>query len=288
MNIKTRILIAVFLLELLGYGILLFYTHKTNKTSLENVRERQIQAAIAGNANRINHLTNLMEHKAIELAKSGELFYQLKNTIPLEQIEPALKSFLIDSFTFFPESIGGGLWYEPNIFDKQKKYYGPYVFWNKDKQVEFTWDLSSTGYDYHSQSWYLEALPPDWDRKQARPSNIYWTVPYWDEAGSKALMMTVDTFMKDTNGNIIGLATIDWSLQEMTQFVQGISITKNSKTFLIDTRSNLILANNLYPPSVMSKRENVYWLKNLETNFSQGQSIKTANKIFIEDTLYRL
>ena len=288
MNIKTRILIAVFLLELLGYGILLFYTHKTNKTSLENVRERQIQAAIAGNANRINHLTNLMEHKAIELAKSGELFYQLKNTIPLEQIEPALKSFLIDSFTFFPESIGGGLWYEPNIFDKQKKYYGPYVFWNKDKHVEFTWDLSSTGYDYHSQSWYLEALPPDWDRKQARPSNIYWTAPYWDEAGSKALMMTVDTFMKDTNGNIIGLATIDWSFQEMTQFVQGLSITKNSKTFLIDTRSNLILANNLYPPSVMSKRENVYWLKNLETNFSQGQSIKTANKIFIEDTLYRI
>ena len=288
MNIKTRILIAVFLLELLGYGILLFYTYKTNKTNLENVREHQIQATIAGNANRINHLTNLMEHKAIELAKSGELLYQLRDKTPLEHIEPALQSFLISSFTFFPESIGGGLWYEPNVFDKQKTYYGPYVFWNKNKRVEFTWDLSTPAYNYHSQSWYLEALPAHWDRKQARPSNIYWTAPYWDEAGSKALMMTVDAFMKDTKGNIIGLATIDWSLQEMTQFVQGISITKNSKTFLIDTRSDLILSNSLYPASIMSKRESVHWLKNLDINFSQSQSIKVSSHLFIDSTFYRI
>ena len=89
MNIKTRILIAVFLLELLGYGILLFYTQKTNKASLENVREHQIQATIAGNANRINHLTNLMEHKAVELATSGEPFQIRKQNSPTENIEPA-------------------------------------------------------------------------------------------------------------------------------------------------------------------------------------------------------
>lgn len=288
MNIKTRILIAVFLLELLGYGILLFYTQKTNKASLENVREHQIQATIAGNANRINHLTNLMEHKAVELATSGELFYILKQNAPTENIEPALKSFLIESFSHFPESIGGGLWYEPHVFDKQKIHYGPYAFWNKDKNIEFTWDLSSAAYNYHSQSWYLEALPAHWDRTQARPSKTYWTSPYWDEAGSKALMMTVDAFMNDTNGKIIGLATIDWSLVEMTQFVQSISITKNSKTFLIDTRSNLILSNTLYPSSVMSKRESIYWLKNLDLNFSPNQHIKTAKDVFIDNTFYRI
>lgn len=286
MSIKFRILLSVFLLELLGYGILLFYTHQNTQATLISIRERQIQATIADNAHRIDNLTRSMEHKVCDLADAGNMFYALKNTIPLPQLEPELKNYLINTFSNFPESIGGGLWYEPNVFDPHKTYYGPYVFWNTKKQVEFTWDLNTQEYDYHHQSWYLTALPNSWPRDTPRLEKIYWTNPYWDEAGSKELMMTVDAFLKNTSGNIIGLATVDWSLREMTDFIQSITLTEHSKTFLIDTRSEFILSNSLFPESVMSKRTSVPWMRDLNIDPMHRDKVQKIESAFINDDTY--
>lgn len=173
MNIKTRILLSVFLLELIGYGLLLAYSNQTTKTTLLKSREDQIQAIIFSNYYRINALSRLIEHKAIDIAKAGERFYGLKDVTPDAQLEPTLIKFLVDTITNFPESIGGGIWYEPNVFYANKTYYGPYAFWNDKKQVEFTWDLNTPTYDYHHQGWYLSALPKDWARSTPRPQQLY-------------------------------------------------------------------------------------------------------------------
>ena len=208
MNIKTRILLAVFFLELFGYGVLLLYNHSNSRETLESIREQQIQATIKGNFHRINALTKLMEHKAIELAESGEMLYELSLQSPLAQFQTILQGYLESVFMEFPESIGGGLWYEPYLFGKERRLYGPYVFWNSQGVVEFTWDLNTEAYNYPSQDWYLTALPKGSPRDQKRPSRIYWTPPYWDEAGSKELMMTVDAIMYSKDERIIGLRTV--------------------------------------------------------------------------------
>ncbi|MEY4588796.1 MAG: hypothetical protein RL497_872, partial [Pseudomonadota bacterium] len=288
MNIKGRILLGILLLELVGYGILLFYSNQSAKTTLINVRNEQIQAIIASNFYRINNLTELLEQKALDLAKAGELLYSLKTTQAITQVEAAFKDYLIGSITQLPEAIGGGIWFEPKVFDPERIYFGPYAFLNANNAVEFTWDLNTEAYNYHKQSWYLKGLPEDWPRNLRRPQLLYWTDPYYDEAGSKALMMTVDALMYASDNRVIGLATVDWSLQEMTNFIQKIKVTENSKVFLIDERSDYILSNTLQPESVMKKRQSVSWLGAIDINVEGTDGMTSIVTVTIDEVPYRI
>lgn len=275
-------------MELVGYGILLFYSNQSAKTTLVKVRNEQIQAIITSNFYRINNLTELLEHKALDLAKAGELLYDLRKQQAAAQMESAFKNYLVDSIEQLPAAIGGGVWFEPKVFDPEKIYFGPYAFINSQNTVEFTWDLNTPTYDYHNQSWYLRGLPADWPRNQRRPQSIYWSDPYYDEAGSKALMMTVDAVMYSPDDHVIGLASVDWSLQEMTHFVQQIKITENSKVFLVDSRSDLILSNTLQTDSVMQKRQSVAWLNVIDANVQEAIDISHAATATVDGIAYRI
>ncbi|MFT7562368.1 MAG: signal transduction histidine kinase/ActR/RegA family two-component response regulator [Flavobacteriales bacterium] len=288
MNIKTRILLAVFLLELLGYGALLAYTHNNNRETLSSIREHQIDTSISSTRHRINALTKLMEHQALKLAHAGEMLFQLSSSLPIDQLEPALKTLLIQSFTDFPESIGGGLWYEPNTIAKNQTLYGPYVFWSGDRKVEFTWDLNTEQYNYPAQDWYQVALPSNWPRNEERPQKSYWTQPYWDEAGSKELMMTVDALMFDEKKHIIGLSTVDWSLNKMTAFTDKINITPNSRTILIDNMSRLILSNGFDSESRMQDYRKYRWIKGLNIESLKNGETRQHQNIELNGEIYHV
>lgn len=288
MNIKTRILLAVFLLELAGYGLLLIYSHDTSRDALVDIRERQIRATVIDNYHRINALTDLMERKAIELAEVGTLMHTMAQQQAPTALDTAIQEYLKSVFTQFPESIGGGLWYEPYQFDPQRRLYGPYVFWNAKREVEFTWDLNSDEYNYPSQEWYLTALPTTWPRDQARERRSYWTAPYWDEAGSKELMMTVDSLMYSQAGAIIGLATVDWSLKEMTQFTEANHITSNAESFIIDSQSDFILSNSLLPKSVMTRYEQLPWMQQLNIDYLEKGALNVSSNVSVNGEVYEL
>ncbi len=288
MNIKTRILFGVLLLEVAGCAALLWYNYSSSKIALESVREKQIETIMAENRHRIDGLTQLMEKKVVELARVGEHFFELRQQSPSLNIDPFVIQYLKGSFKNFPESIGGGLWYEPYVFDKNLKYYGPYVFWNASKELEFTWDLSNESYNYPDQSWYLIALPKNWSRSKQPDHPIYWTEPYIDEAGSKELMMTVDSFMYSQKGEIIGLSTVDWSLKEMTEFIRKIHLTESTHTFLIDERTQTLLHNSLDSTAVLKPVTEMLWLNNLDIKIHSSDDVKQFKSLKVDHTSYRL
>lgn len=288
MNIKTRILLAVFLLELAGYGLLLLYSHDTGRKALVDIRERQIRATVLDNYHRINALTSLMEHKVVELAEVGTAMHGVAQQHPPEQLDPYIQSYLSNVLTEFPESIGGGLWFEPYAFDPKRRLYGPYVFWNGEGEVEFTWDLNTEEYNYPAQDWYLTALPTNWPREEKRSKRTYWTAPYWDEAGSKELMMTVDAIMYSADQDIIGLATVDWSLQEMTQFTESNKITENAHTFLIDSQSDFVLSNRLLQETVMKSYVEVPWMRELNVTYLKTGTLNVLPELEIKGEVYQL
>lgn len=236
MTIKLRILLCVLLLELAGYGLVLLLNYLGTRDGLTAVREQQIDATFLGYLHKINGLTGAMERNASDLARAGETYHALRERIGTAALSEQMQHHLVRNFENFPEAIGGGWWYEPFVFDPQQKYFGPYAY-REGAQVRFTWDLNTEKYDYPSQSWYLRALPKDWPRERTPVNPIVWTEPYYDEAGSMALMMTVDALMFDPQQKVIGMATVDWSTEGMRQFVSAIKITPGSFSFLIDRQS---------------------------------------------------
>ena len=236
MPIKLRILLVVLLLQLLGFVALLATWQHASLGLVGNLRDEQIGALFTAQARHIDALTGVMERSALDLAGAGEALHRLRERLDAGQRDAETVALVSEHIRRFPEAIGGGLWFEPGRFDPARPLYGPYAHW-RDDEVVFTWELSAPVYNYPAQAWYLAGLPPDWPRDRRRPQAVYWTEPYYDEAGTEALMMTVDAPMYDADGVLLGLATIDWSIEAMQRSVGELRIGDGALPFLIEPRS---------------------------------------------------
>lgn len=261
-SIKLKITLTIFFILLVSFSIYIFIGTEYNSKLHRDRIQKEIFATIAVNVEKVDQYTEIMQQKATDLALTGEVFYKLRNDISREVLDDSVKKYLVDNYTTFPEAIGGGIWYEPYTLYYSDKYYGPYAYWDKG-EVVFTWDLNTPEYDYLSQDWYTLAVPDDWDRAIKRHQEYYWTAPYFDEAGTLSLMITVDAFMYGEDGRIIGISTADWSLDEMLSFVEKRRVTEDSHSFLIDTQLETIMANTLDINSRLGRVSSIGWMVQL-------------------------
>ena len=282
-SLKTKISLAIFLVLVISFSAFILVITKYNSTLYSTQIQREILSTFKLNVEKVDRYTMSMQQKATDLALTGEAFYKLKQRMPDANLNDEVQEYLVDNYRSFPEAIGGGVWYDPYVFYQDQQYYGPYAYWSGN-EVLFTWDLNTPEYDYHTQDWYTLALPSDWDRNKTRDSEYYWTAPYWDEAGSLSLMITVDAFMRDDAGQIIGISTADWALDEMLLFLESTNITPDSHTFLIDTQLDTIIANTLDRDLIMQKTSNAVWMNNF-LDAKKGK-IQEAD-INIENTDYK-
>ena len=270
MTIKLRILLFVLALELAGYGILLAHNHQTSAQALSDARSKQIEALFAANLSRIDAQTDLMERSAGDLAVVGQHLYRRRQAALALDSDAGSEMLLQQYFAAFPSAIGGGLWFEPFAFDPERRLFGPYAYRDGGKVV-FSWELSSEDYNYPQQSWYLHALPADWPRSRARPKSVYWTKPYYDEAGSKALMMTVDALMHDDQGGLIGMATVDWSMEGMRRLVADMRVTDSAGSFLIDRQSGYFVNFSPDPAKIMQPATDLDWAASALSKADSGK-----------------
>ncbi|MBC8419386.1 MAG: methyl-accepting chemotaxis protein [Desulfobacterales bacterium] len=263
-TLKLRILFMVGIItlsSLLGC-IVLIYNARVIGNNLRIESLNHIKTLVGRNAASIESAMLLMERNTDDLATAGETFYAIYKATK-QDITEQIKEYLVNNFKKLPKAIGGGLWYEPYaLFDKEKRY-GPYVYREKD-QIIFTWDLNTAAYDYHNQSWYLLAIPKDWDRSQKRPHRIYWTDPYFDEAATKSLMITVDALMHDQQGRLIGISTVDFTLEHLKNMVAKMTVTPNSLPFAVDVSSGLVISFPADPSNVLKNIVALGWGKKIE------------------------
>jgi len=247
--------------------ILLIQNARMIGKNLRVETEQHIRAMLGQNAERIEAAMRVMEKNASDLATAGEAFFAIVHQTG-QDITPQIEGYLVNNFKKFSEAIGGGLWYEPNVLFRDKERFGPYAF-RKNNQVLFTWDLNTPEYDYHNQDWYRLAIPKEWDRNQQRKINIYWTDPYFDQAATAALMITVDALMVDSTGRIIGVSTVDFSLEKLQAMVSKMTATPKSLPFAADISSRLLISFPGNPMKVLQKLKTLEW----------GDAISNAGQI---------
>ena len=258
-TLKQNILfmVAVITLSSLLGCILLIQNARVIGKNLRVETENHIRAMVGQNAGQIETTMLIMEKNAVDLATAGETFYAIVRATG-QDITQQIEGYLLNNFRKLEDAIGGGLWYEPHALFHDKERFGPYVF-RKNNQVSFTWDLNTPQYDYHNQNWYRLAIPKGWDRNQQRPFSIYWTDPYFDEAATTALMITVDALMVDPKGRIIGTSTVDFSLENLQTMVSKMTVTPNSLPFAADISSRLLISFPANPIKILQKLETLGW-----------------------------
>jgi methyl-accepting chemotaxis protein len=259
MSLKQNILfmVAVITVSSILGCILLIQNARMIGKNLQAETEQRIRAMVGQNAEQIESAMMVMEKNAVDLATAGEAFFAIVHQTG-QDITPQIEGYLVNNFKRLTEAIGGGLWYEPNVLFPERERFGPYAF-RKNDQVLFTWDLNTPEYDYHNQEWYRMAIPEKWDRNRQRQSNVYWTDPYFDQAATTALMVTVDALMYEPSGRIIGISTVDFSLEKLQSMVSEMTVTPGALTFAADISSRVLIAFPGNPMKVLQKLDTLKW-----------------------------
>ena len=166
------------------------------------------------------------EDNSRDLARIGGLFYKTDKSIDLTN------RTVITIFENYPESLGGGIWFEPYVVDKTKKRVCFYAYRNKENKVVLDESFSSEEYDYHNQGWYKQIIS-----KVTPKNNIAWSAPYYENQGSNTLMITLGSGIY-VNNELIGISTVDW---EISTIVDDVSKMKPlEKTFSMYKNGNEI------------------------------------------------
>ena len=243
MSIKKKVLAFILLVSIFifgGIGVLFYINKDMTLGSVSDLSRKQIQETYGRSICTVDFLQKQTEQKVLEVKNAGELFYKMRND---PKTVDTMSDFLTRSATNFPEAVGNGLWYEKYAFDQNKKFMGPYAMWENPKKVNLTWMYNGDDYNYTEQSWYTASIPANWDRSKKAPKDIVWTEPYLDPA-TNIIFVTVNGVMYDDNKKIIGVSTVDWSMDKITKLIHSVKVTPNSFAFIVDGASGKFIAHS--------------------------------------------
>jgi methyl-accepting chemotaxis protein len=129
-----------------------------------------------------------------------------------------------------PDTLGIGVWYEPDRYRAGQKYFGPYAYKDGDR-IAFTEQYMTPDYDYHQWDWYKNGM----NTKE----NAAFTDPYYDET-IDTTMVTATVPFYDGQKKLLGVTTGDISLNSIQQMINDIKVGETGWAFLADKTGKLI------------------------------------------------
>ena len=216
-TVKSKILaIAIIVLAAIIFVFMAYAYIFENKTKplLLDYYSRYIEVL----KDDINNDIIKLENNSKDLALIGNLFYKTDKNIDLT------KDVIIKIFENYPDSLGGGIWFEPYIINKSQKRFCIYAFRNKDGKILIDESFNSEEYNYLNQGWYKEIISQIKEKKVA----VAWSLPYYEDQGSNTLMITVGSGIYNTKGDLIGISTVDWQISSIEEEIKNMKFIREN------------------------------------------------------------
>ena len=242
-TIKSKILfITILLIAVLMSTMLCFAFVARMKT--KQLMLKNYSFSINSFVQEIDEKILKMEDNSRDLALIGSLFYRTDRSIGLTN------QAITKIFENYPNSLGGGIWFEPYIVNPQQKRTCFYVYRDKSGKLILDESFASEKYDYQNQSWYKEIKS-----QITKEDNTAWSLPYYENQGSETMMITAGTGIYDGD-KLIGISTVDWEIgsifkeiSEMKPLENGFALYEKRKKL---NDSFTILANEDFDYIIVS------------------------------------
>jgi signal transduction histidine kinase/CheY-like chemotaxis protein len=242
----TWVTLGTFLV--MGLLILGYFTAVVGPDTIA-LKDEKLLHLLEVNVNDLDGLSQERVRLVTDLAKGGEHLFELSRGhlkhLSAREWERVFSGYLNRLVGAFPGVLGAGIWYEPFVLDPALRHRGFYTQWvppvGTDRRLEFTMEWSDPAADYQSQSWYTDLIPPRADRTTRLSRDVVWTAPYRDPV-TKVLMITVDHAIYSPEGRLIGMATVDWNLDQISDVIERLKPTPGSLGFLIDPKTKIFVA----------------------------------------------
>ena len=118
---------------------------------------------------------------------------------------------------------GSGCWFEPNAYQADLKYYGPYLYRDTDGSVKLTMDYSNEAYNYPSYEWYKNGVQGN--------GEVAWSEPFYDDVSKTTMITSASAIEKD--GKLAGVLTVDIGLTELENYIRDMKIGETGYSFII-------------------------------------------------------
>lgn len=109
-----------------------------------------------------------------------------------------------------PHYIGCGLCMIPDYFPDKGRWFEPYVVYRDSTNIELM-QLGSASHDYFKREWYIKGLESE---------GGYWSEPYFDFEGAKAMLCTYALPVHDSQGKTVGVFGADLPLDWLNNLVR--------------------------------------------------------------------
>lgn len=115
--------------------------------------------------------------------------------------------------------IGISVSFIPDFFPKEGHWYEAFASHNEDGQIEVR-EIGSASHDYFQAEWFRGAL-------EASEGQGFWSEPYYDEAGARAMLCTYSLPVRDGNGRVVGVFGADLSLSWLAEQIRELDLSVN-------------------------------------------------------------
>jgi sigma-B regulation protein RsbU (phosphoserine phosphatase) len=125
---------------------------------------------------------------------------------------------------------GCGIGFVANYYKDKGQWYELYINRLPNDSLE-TKQIGSQQHDY---------LKAEWFAKPFSTGKAYWTEPYYDDAGGKALMVTYAMPICDDSGKTVAVFGIDLSLEWLSRVLNASHIYPSSYNLIISRKGQLM------------------------------------------------
>ncbi|WP_322924693.1 methyl-accepting chemotaxis protein [Paenibacillus campi] len=212
------VLIVVILISLLAYQFA--------KQKLNEEMGRTANSTLVGVTSNINEQVSRNSIIATSLANAVG---QSGSAMTMEQYAQLAERWTIMN----PMTYGTGIYLASDVYNDGKTYHSVYASRDGDR-ISATFEYDAADYDYLNQSWYTGTLN-NFD-------NIYYTEPELDTK-TNIRMITAGKTIRNSVGQAIGVATADFNIGSIQDYVGNMNIGNVGHAVLLD-HTGLVLASS--------------------------------------------
>ena len=215
-KISIKMLAVILPVIIISMSVLTIISARSSQNIIQEQVADAMDSAIDAQMNNITKELAVVEKSSMDLSRLVGLTYSVEELSTYEKI---LQKIADDN----PLILGCGIWFEPYVYDADKKYVGPYVYKDGDSFVT-TYDYESEEYDYLNQEYYLNVA-----NGETAP---VFTSPYYDEGMGMTLSSCSMPIFDDAD-NFIGVITVDIDLTSIQDIVKSIQIGTSGQAMMI-------------------------------------------------------
>ncbi len=215
-RLTQRIVIILALINVVIIScVLYFVVHVTRSQSQEH-----FQGLVNYTDKRMESMLSFVETLAHNNVAAVEMSLQSP-----EQVYAAMEREL----KMNPHVVGLFAAFDPYYFPEQGRWFEPYVVRRGGEQIEKS-QIGSADHDYLTREWFINA------RKSEKG---YWSDPYFDPDGAKAMLCSYVIPLHDKHGNIIGTFGADLPLDWLANELNRLDNEENDRIYGLDVENKV-------------------------------------------------